>query len=270
MCELFAMSSRCPTTVDFSLELLARRGGDEGPHRDGWGVAFYGGRDVLLLREPGAASESALVRHIERHGPPSELVISHIRLATVGELSLANTQPFARELGGRMHVFAHNGDLPEIRAEQGGSPARFLALGETDSELAFCNLMTRLAPIWDAAQGQVPSLAERLGIVSDFARELRRCGTANFLYSDGEALFVHSHRRTPPGSEAVCPGMHVLERSCEEGVPDLSRSGVVLNPVRQALTLVASVPLTQEDWRPLGDGEILAIERGRIAERQVG
>ena len=93
MCELFAMSSLLPTTVDFSLELLARRGGAEGPHRDGWGVAFFSGRDALLLREPGAASESALVRHIERHGPPSELVISHIRLATFGEAALRNTQP---------------------------------------------------------------------------------------------------------------------------------------------------------------------------------
>ena len=50
MCELFALSSRIPTTVGFTLERLARRGGIEGPHRDGWGVAFYEGADVFLLR----------------------------------------------------------------------------------------------------------------------------------------------------------------------------------------------------------------------------
>ena len=43
MCELFAMSSRVPASVGFSLEKLARHGGAEGPHRDGWGVAFYEG-----------------------------------------------------------------------------------------------------------------------------------------------------------------------------------------------------------------------------------
>lgn len=71
MCELFAMCSRVPTSVGFSLQRLARRGGAEGPHRDGWGVAFYAERDALLLREPGAASESGLARYLEDHGPPA-------------------------------------------------------------------------------------------------------------------------------------------------------------------------------------------------------
>lgn len=267
MCELFAMSSRRPTTVDFSIERLARRGGAEGPHRDGWGVAFYSGHDALLLREPGAASESALVRHIERHGPPSDLVISHIRLATMGEATLSNTQPFARELGGRVHVFAHNGDLPDIHRHRAIVAGRFQPLGQTDSELAFCNLLSRLAPLWDAARGEVPALARRLEIVSGFAGELRGCGTANLLYCDSDALFVHSHRRTPPGSHEVHPGLHVLERNCREAVPDLSGSGVVLRTVRQALTLIASVPLTDEAWRPLDEGELLVIQGGRITER---
>jgi predicted glutamine amidotransferase len=267
MCELFAMSSLLPTTVDFSLELLARRGGAEGPHRDGWGVAFFSGRDALLLREPGAASESALVRHIERHGPPSELVISHIRLATFGEAALRNTQPFARELGGRMHVFAHNGDLPGIHAQEGFGPGRCLPVGETDSEMAFCNLMSRMASLWDPLGGDVPELIQRLEVLGGFARQLRALGTANFLYADSEVLFVHADHRTPPGGHTVMPGLHVLERSCSESVPDLSHSGVMLKSAQQALTLVASVPLTDEAWQPLAQGEVLAIERGRIAQR---
>ena len=71
MCELFAMSSKVPTTVGFTLEQLARQGGAEGPHRDGWGVALYEGNDVCLLREPQAASDSALVRFIEQHDHPA-------------------------------------------------------------------------------------------------------------------------------------------------------------------------------------------------------
>jgi glutamine amidotransferase len=63
------------------------------------------------------------------------------------------------------------------------------------------------------------------------------------------------------------PGLHVLERSCSESVPDLSNSGVMLKSAQQALTLVASVPLTDEAWQPLAQGEVLAIERGRIAQR---
>jgi glutamine amidotransferase len=267
MCELFAMSSLLPTLVDFSLELLARRGGAEGPHRDGWGVAFYAGRDALLLREPRAASESELVRYIEQHGPPSDLVISHIRLATAGEVALRNTQPFARELGGRMHLFAHNGDLPRILGHADFAPRRFLPVGDTDSEMAFCNLMARLVEVWDAAAGAVPSLSDRLAVICDFSCRLRELGTANFLYSDSEVLFAHADHRIPPDSQARFPGLHVLQRSCREAIPDLAGSGVMLNSVSQALGLVASVPLTDEAWEPLHEGEILAIADGQILER---
>jgi glutamine amidotransferase len=268
MCELLAMSSLLPTTVDFSIERLTRHGGAEGPHRDGWGVAFYAGRDVLLLREPAAASESPLVRYIESHGPPSERVLSHIRLATMGEPALQNTQPFQRELGGRAHVFAHNGDLPGIAGDPSfRRRARFRPIGETDSEVAFCHLLARLEPVWDQAGGEVPPMADRLAVITEVARRLRELGPANFLYADGDTLFVHADRRTEPGSDTVLPGLYVLARSCQESVPDLSASGVILKTVQQALTLVASVPLTGEDWRPLARGEVLAIRSGGIAER---
>ena len=37
---------------------------------------------------------------------------------------------------------------------------------------------------------------ERLGeIVVEFAARLRPLGPFNFVYSDGDALFVHAHRR---------------------------------------------------------------------------
>ena len=71
MCELFAMSSRYPTSVGFSLETLARRGGREGQHKDGWGVAYFEDRDAFLLRESSPAAESGLVRFMEKNGPPS-------------------------------------------------------------------------------------------------------------------------------------------------------------------------------------------------------
>ena len=268
MCELLAISSRLPTTVGLSLEQLARRGGAEGPHRDGWGVAYYAGGDALLLREAGAASESHLVRHIEQYGPPSELVVSHIRLATRGERSLQNTQPFLRELGGRTHVFAHNGELDGMMPQPGDARARFQPVGDTDSELAFCRLLGRVAVLWETSHDLLPAVEARLDLVAGFAAELRACGIANFLYADSDALFVHAHRRIPPGTVEPQPGLYVLERCCREAVPDLSGSGVTLTTVRQALTLVASVPLTGEPWHPLAEGEVLAIRSGRTVGRR--
>ena len=115
MCELFAMSSRHPATVRMSLEEFSRHGGLAGPHKDGWGIAYYEDGDVRLIKEPFAASDSVCLRFVQDHPYRSSAVISHIRRATQGRRSLANTQPFARELGGRMHVFAHNGDLDGAR-----------------------------------------------------------------------------------------------------------------------------------------------------------
>lgn len=267
MCELFAMSSLMPTEVSFSLSTLARHGGAEGPHRDGWGVAFYAGRDAAVLREPAAASESALVRHIEASGPPSDLVISHIRYASAGVTALRNTQPFARELGGRLHTFAHNGDLAEgvWRHYQACTP-----IGETDSEQAFCELMSRMDPLWKTAGGYLPPLEARATVFGELCEEMRAKGTANIIYSDSHTLFVHAHRRTEPGSTAVLPGAYTLARSCQEAVPDLHSAGVVLRTSCQALTLVASVPLTGEAWRPLASGELLAIESGIVVWHKSG
>ena len=267
MCELFAMSSRMPTTVGFSLELLARRGGADGPHRDGWGVGYYAGPDVLLLREPAAASESSLVRHIEQKGPPSELVVSHIRLATRGERALQNTQPFMRELGGYSHLFAHNGELDGLDALPGVRNRRFRPIGSTDSEAAFCGLMNRLEDLWGGAADGPPAIDSRLDLVAEFASRLREFGIANFLYADGDALFVHADHRIPPGSEKVLPGLHVLTRGCEEEVPDMSGAGVTLITVQQTLTLVASEPLTDEAWQPLTRGEVLAVQGGAVVRR---
>lgn len=262
MCELFAMSSRVPATLGFSLERLARRGGAEGPHRDGWGVAFYEGRDCLLLREPRPASESSLMHFTERLGLRTRMALSHIRLATFGERSLRNTQPFARALGGRMQVFAHNGDLPALLDGRRPS-AHFQPIGDSDSELAFCALLERIAPLWDGlAAGQPPPLAERMAVIGAYARELRKLGPANFIYADSDALFVHADRRTQQDGVLRSPGLYLLQRCCWRSASELAEAGVILSTVRQDVALVASVPLTDELWEPLGEGTLIALSNG--------
>ena len=265
MCELFGMSSLFPATVNLSLGELARHGGETGPHQDGWGIAYYEGRDVRLIKEPTPACSSECVGFVEHLALRSTVVLSHIRKATHGEVVLHNTQPFTRELGGRMHVFAHNGDLGQGYrglALQGPRP-----IGDTDSEHAFCALLGRLAPLWREAI--VPSLKSRLDVLVDFAAELRTMGPANFLYADSDALFVHADRRTQrDGGTPRPPGLVTLCRTCQapEGA-SLDLSGVRLaageEPL-QRVTLVASVPLTDEPWRPLDRGTILVLRDGEV------
>ncbi len=265
MCELFAMASRVPATVRFSLEEFSHHGGLTGPHKDGWGIAYYEEGDVRLVKEAQAASDSACVRFIQEHPFSSSLVLSHIRRATQGAQALRNAQPFTRELGGAIHVFAHNGHLDEQSLHR--LPlGLYRPVGETDSEYAFCALMERLRELWLAAPG-IPPLAKRLEIVKSFAADIRELGPANFLYADGEALFAHGHKRVHGGEGIRPPGLQVLCRHCAAHAEAMNTDGLMLAPAdgEQHVVLVASVPLTSESgWRPLAEGELIVARAGAI------
>jgi glutamine amidotransferase len=265
MCELFAMSARQRADVRFSLEEFSRHGGLAGPHKDGWGIAWYEGGDVRLVKEPSAASDSACLEFIQDHPFRSSLVVGHIRKATQGRLTLANTQPFTRELGGHMHVFAHNGDLDGVRLRNLFHLGAYYPVGETDSEYAFCALLERLARLWREPK-RVPPVAMRLALVSEFAAGLRELGPANFLYADGDALFVHGHKRTHADGIRP-PGLHLLCRTCAGETGAFAAEGLAIGPAAaaQEVVLAASVPLTAlEPWRALGEGEVVVVRGGRI------
>lgn len=267
MCELLALSTSQPTRMSFSLHALAAHGGENGNLRDGWGVAFYHGEDVALFREPMPAVDSALVRYLESHGPKTRLALSHIRHATQGAIQLSNTQPFVRELGGRTHVFAHNGHLQGVWDDDAGTTGPYRAVGQTDSERAFCVLLMRLSPLWTTPDP--PSLEARMTVLADFAAEMRQRGTANFFYADSDALFVHSHRRLQTASKRVePPGLWWLQKQCPATEPTALTGVSVAGGERSAL-FVASVPLTDEAWQPLAEGELLAVRDGALLMRRL-
>ena len=256
MCELFGMSSLVPTGVTLSLARLARHGNSAARLGDGWGVAYHDGRAVRLIKEPEPAEASPWVDFLERQQVRGAVVLAHIRHATQGATGLANTQPFVRALGGRMHAFAHNGNLAGLPEPPGG--ARFRPVGETDSEAAFALLLARLAPLWEDG---VPRVAQRQAAVAAVAAELRRHGPANFLYTDGECLFAHADRRTQADGRIASPGLHMLHRSCATDAEALAAAGIGLGAA-QTVTLFASVPLSDEDWRPLPAGTLCLARAG--------
>jgi predicted glutamine amidotransferase len=267
MCELFGMSSDRQATTRLSLMKLAEHGGPSGLNKDGWGVAYYEGPDVRLIKEAEMAAGSDWVRFPEGHDLRSPMVIAHIRRATVGERSYRNTQPFARELAGRMHLFAHNGWLPDIAGLPEFRSIRFHAVGQTDSEQAFCVLLDRLAEIW-IRPGVIPPLDERIAVVSAFANSLRRLGPANFLYFDGDALFAHGHRRKQAMSSRVSPpGLWLLQRWCHTGEDGFAAGGVSVDGEDQKILLLASVPLSNGPWEALSEGEVVAVSKGKLVVR---
>jgi glutamine amidotransferase len=257
MCELFALSSHLPTTVSFSLQRFAQRGGMNGKTLDGWGLAYYEGRDLRLYREPEPARDSAWLPFIESRQSPSTLVVSHIRQATRGGISLANTQPFVREVGGRMHCFAHNGKLPGIDGMSEFDGGTYAHVGETDSELAACALFARMAVLWRDNSPPAPQM--RLAVVEEFAAQMRELGPSNLVYADGELLIAHGHRRIQPDGRIAPPGLWMLQRNCAVDPGSLAEAGVRMSDGigSQRAVLFASVPLTDEPWRALAEGEVV-------------
>jgi predicted glutamine amidotransferase len=161
-------------------------------------------------------------------------------------------------------VFAHNGDLPGIWDNLALSLGSEHPVGETDSEQAFCALLVRLRELWSG--DGLPPLDARFSLVRDFAAELRALGPANFLYADGDVLFAHGHRRkTLPGGPVEAPGLWLLQRHCAD--TDTASSPVNAVSVGwggQFVTMLASVPLTPDAWRPLQHGEIVVVRDGVV------
>src|SRR4051812_6923501 len=172
------MNANVPTDICFSFAGLMRRGGESGPHRDGWGIAFYEGKGCRSFHDPQPSAASEIARLVREYPIKSRVVISHIRRANRGRVALENTHPFSRELWGRRWTFAHNGQLRGIKAR---ALEHYRPIGTTDSEHAFCWLLDRLRTQWP----EPPRIAALCRILEGLCRDLDRHGVFNLLMTDG-------------------------------------------------------------------------------------
>ena len=251
MCELLGMSANVPTDIVFSFTGLMQRGGRTGPHRDGWGIAFYEGRGLRLFQDPQASSESEVARLVQRYPIKSEVVIGHIRQANVGRVGLANTHPFVRELWGRNWCFAHNGQLAGF-----APPAGFYRpVGDTDSEAAFCDLLNRVRLAFPAPA----EIEQLLPVLVTACSEYRGLGVFNALLSDGDWLFsfcstklAHITRRAPFGPAQLKDADVVVDFQAETTPDDV-------------VTVIATEPLTaNENWSRYQPGQWLLWRSGEL------
>ncbi len=270
MCELFAISSRSKARLCYSLDEFAKHGGKRYSNRDGWGIAFYEGRDAQLFKEPCAAAQSDLAEMVANKAYASALVIAHVRLATAGKPALSNTHPFRRVRGGRAYHFAHNGSLEGFIEKHEGDVLDRSRLGETDSEMAFMDLLSRLDQA--GSDTELAPLKARFDIFAEFAADMVNYGPSNFLFSDSDALFVHAHRRhyeTEDGlGPARPPGLHIrhCQKASDKG--EWETQGARIDDLDPQTVLIASVPLNQHGWEELPEGCALAIRSGEVVFRK--
>jgi glutamine amidotransferase len=256
MCELLGVTSSVATNLALSFSGFAMRGGKTGPHADGWGVSFYEGRFARTFLEPRPAYNSALREFLRQHPNPAALAIAHIRKMTRGRAAFENTHPFVRVLHNRHLVFAHNGTLPNVRERPLRSES---AVGETDSEHAFCVILEALRAAYPASY---PESARELGqTLFELGNEIGNDGTFNFLLADGQYLFARcgDHlsyivRRAPFGHGTLADSdVKVNFADAMSGDPD------------ESVAVVASEPLTSDEpWQKGLPGTLWVFRAGQL------
>jgi transglutaminase-like putative cysteine protease/predicted glutamine amidotransferase len=262
MPNLLAMSFEGQFAPSFHLRCLEP--GKNPP--DGWGIGYYpdGEPCAPVLKEPAPRSgsiRSQIVRawdHLE-----SSLFVLHIRRATWGQPSDANTQPFQRTHGGREWLFAHAGSLSR-RLDLDRS-VRFEPVGSTDSERVFCHLLDKIAATGSRSLSEVPM--EQL---HGWLRDLNAWGTLNVTLTDGHDLVVYADGASKGGLQMweLRPPYGSIVFGDDDVQVDLTRRGI---KSRKGI-LVSSDPLAGDEgvhtaWERLLPGELVRIRQGAILSR---
>ncbi|BAL22474.1 class II glutamine amidotransferase [Azoarcus sp. KH32C] len=251
MCQLLGMNSNVPTDICFSFAGFRVRGGATDEHRDGWGIAFFEGRGVRVFLDPQPSIESPIAELVRSYPIRSLNVIAHIRKATQGTVTLDNTHPFQRELWGQYWIFAHNGNLADYTPAFNG---RFLPVGNTDSESAFCDILQHLA---DAFPDGPPSASALHEALRRLAIRIGHHGPFNFLLSNGERLFAHCATRLAYIIRQA--PFTVAHLSDEDLTVDFSQ----LTTPADRVAIIATTPLTDNEvWLTIAPGTLLSFRHG--------
>jgi glutamine amidotransferase len=257
MCELLGLCFNEPVAADISIREFASRGA---ANPDGWGLAWYPDQSVAVVKEAIAWQSSKHTVFLESYPAlRSKIYVGHVRHKTVGgPVTHADTHPFVRELNGREYCFAHNGTLTDLI--DAFPLGRFLPLGQTDSEHAFCHLLEAIAEEGIDLRRQHSWHWLHAKLVS-----MNRHGKMNVMLSDGRSLFcyhdLNGHKgltwRPMPGTTPHPSRLEDRELKVEVDV-STAQHGVV----------VASCALNGEGWSPVRVGELLIIQNGRLRYRQ--
>ncbi len=184
----------------------------------GWGIGFYQAGEVLLRRRPIDERQEIDVANLAKD-LRADVLIGHVRAATVGNLRTENTHPFRY----RQWLFAHTGTIngyPRLRERLSESLPEFLrrnVRGDTDSELLFHLFLSFLHDAGDLGDAPVDPGATRKAMRSTLALSERlraEEGAAaqgmNLLVTDGEHM-VAVHDSASMGYRVI-KGRADLER----------------------------------------------------------
>lgn len=216
-----------------------------------WGVGFYQGGEILHRKRPQRGTDQVQWQDI-LEGIRSDLVLVHLRQATVGDYRAENTHPFRM----RQWLFAHQGTIEgfaAIREALVEPMPDFLQRnlrGSTDSEHLFHVFLSFLhdrggldTPDTDDAT-VLSALRSTVSLIDRLTHEVGAPQAGlDVMIANGRSMIAM--RRGAP--------LHFVERT-------LSGESRGSGPFRYVLA-VGSDATPPPDYRSLADGEVLIVQR---------
>jgi predicted glutamine amidotransferase len=267
MARLFGIIGNRPdlTARALAFEADALRARSAGPPL-GWGLGFYQGGEVLIRRRPIDERQELDVSKLAAD-VRADLLIGHVRHATVGALRTENTHPFRY----RQWLFAQTGtvsDFEQVRERLVGSVPEFLrggVRGETDAEVVFHVFLSFLhdAGLLNDPAVEVSlvreALRSSLAVVDGITAEVgTEPGKLNLMVSNGEQI-VAVHRGDGPMCLRTLSGKADAEAVIGDD-PQLRRK--IPELARVHFTIAASdfdAPVPNGRWKQVPAGAIVTM-----------
>jgi predicted glutamine amidotransferase len=219
---------------------------------DGSGIGFFDLAGAPVLdKQPEPAFRDREFARAAQHAE-SSVFVAHVRMATAGGRTVANTHPFA--MHGR--IMAHNGGFGELaRLEKQLGPYASLVAGDTDSERYFALITQQTDAHGGDVGAGIAAAARWIGAnlpVSSLNIIVAAPGELWALrYPAQHALHILERPADLTDYSAATPGLHVRSATSSVHVPALQSAASVV---------VASERLDGEDgWRMLAEGELVHI-----------
>ena len=254
MCRLFGMTSGAqPILATFwLLEAPDNLMAQSRRNPDGTGLGYFDEDGAPHVdKQPIAAFEDRRFVSDARH-VRSKTFVAHVRHASTGALTIANTHPFCQ----RDRLFAHNGvieDLPKLERQLGDE--RGLVVGETDSERFFALISGEIQrhgeSVADGIRAAVDWVARELPILSINFVLVTATDVWALRYPETHSLYVLE--RVAGGAETA--GAAALDHTSSSGTHIHSEHGR-----DHPLVVVASERMDDSpDWREVRSGELLHV-----------
>lgn len=241
MCEILAINVNRPT----SIMLAWRSFGHRGVHNpDGWGYAYLENDRFKEKRFLTTLPNDSTTADAPKDVRTSQF-LGHVRYKVQGKRTTENTQPFL----GAVDSCAFAGTMSNCRVTSRFSKEVCEMLkGDTGPEVLFALLR----------RDKLDDVLNRV-----FLSQTLPKAKASFVFAHDDLMQVFSFNRPvyyltrfPPHKNRV--------KLTDPSQPDFEANLNMEKDSDEVATILASTPLTDEDWSELHHCELLTISRGRV------